>query len=100
MEDTSQTPTYGTVAAELAGNLLAIGSSEESDALEIYMHVVSTDSWAYVSTLPSHKHNFAVANLSPLEILVIAGNSVHKGSYTHAFQMTSFFMFSGFSMTL
>ena len=75
-----KTPTYGTVAAELAGNLLAIGSVEST--LEIYMHIASTDSWAYIGTLPSQECNFAIANLSPLEILVIAGNSVHKGTPT------------------
>ena len=72
------TPTYGTAAAELAGNLLAIGYVKNT--LEIYMHIASTDSWAYVGALPSQKYNFTVANLSPPEVLVITGNSVYKGT--------------------
>ena len=51
------TPTYGPTAAVLAGNLLAIeGRSDEYDdtsqSVEIFMHIVPTDTWVYIGTLP------------------------------------------------
>ena len=80
----SKTPTYATAAAVLAGNLLAVGVEHTSENAQrkIYMHVTSVDSWIYVGVLPvpSEYANIAVANLSPLEILVIEGSSVNKGT--------------------
>ena len=75
------TPIYGTFAAALAGKLLAIGQSKKN-MLEIYIHDSSIDSWAYIGTLPFHDqgNNFAAANISPVEILVVVGSSVYKGT--------------------
>ena len=73
------TPTYGTVAGKLGSNLLAMGIS--NNTTEIYMYVISTNSWVYIGALPSQEcFNITVTNLSPLEVLVTAGSSVHKGT--------------------
>ena len=87
------TPTYGPAAAVLAGNLLAIGGwktpREEAATWrkEIYMYSPSTNSWIYVSDLPSPRSDAAVAALSSTEILVIGGwsdngktKAVYKGT--------------------
>ena len=89
------TPTYGPAAAVLAGNLLAIGglgyeTSEGGDTKEeVYMYSPSTNSWIYISDLPTPQCASAVAVLSSTEILVIGGwdghdkvNTVYKGTLT------------------
>ena len=81
------TPTYGPTAAVLAGNLLAVGGRSDeyddtSQSVEIFMHIVPTDTWVYIGTLPPQHDqvdSIAIA-LSPLEILVVTGSSVHKGT--------------------
>ena len=83
------TPTYGPAAAVLAGNLLAIGggeiSGEGADMKEVYTYSPSTNSWNYISDLPTPRSLTAVAVLSSTEILVIGGwgggkvNTVYKG---------------------
>ena len=91
------TPTYQPTAAVLAGNLLAIGGKEtskweqgSSNKREIYMYLHSSNSWVYISDLPSPRSYAAVAILSSTEILVIGGwgeygitNSVYKGTLNH-----------------
>ena len=74
------TPTYGPAAAVLAGNLLAIGGSETPEAedeacakKEVYMYSPSTNSWIYISDVPTPTADSAVAVLSMTEILVIGG---------------------------
>ena len=89
------TPTYGPNAAVLAGHLLAVGGRETSDIVgeaamkEIYTYSPSTNSWIYISDLPTPRYSAAVAVLSPAEILVIGGwcrgggsrvNTVYKGT--------------------
>ena len=84
------TPTYGPAAAVLASNLLAIGGKETSeggaDKKEVYMYSPSTNSWIYISDLPTLRSRIAVAVLSSKEILVIGGwgggimNTVYKGT--------------------
>ena len=85
------TPTYGPAAAAvLAGNLLAIGGNETSeggaDKKEVYMYSPSTNSWIYISDLPTPLSRATVAVLSSTEILVIGGwnrgrmNTVYKGT--------------------
>ena len=86
------TPTYEPHAAVLAGNLLAIGGEEapegRSDKKEVYMYSPSTNSWIYISDLPTPRSGTAVAVLSSTEILVIGGwyggrvNTVYKGTLT------------------
>ena len=83
------TPTYGPVAAVLAGNLLAIGGNETSkggaDMKDVYMYSPSTNSWVYISDLPAPLSDTVPAVLSSTEILVIGGwcggrvSSVYKG---------------------
>ena len=84
------TPTYGSTAAVLAGNLLAIGGRETSKGgatkKEVYMYSPPTNSWIYISDLPAPRSGTAVAVLSSTEILVIGGydgsyvNTVYKGT--------------------
>ena len=93
------TPIYGPVAAVLAGNLLAVGSERSGDFAyyddsdsddidhsteqKIYIHVPSTNSWAYIGVLPFQRSCItvgSVAVLSPLKILVVAGTTAFKGT--------------------
>ena len=87
------TPTYGPAAAVLAGHLLAVGGRESSDIVgatdmkEVYTYSPSTNSWMYISDLPTPRYRAAVAVLSPSEILVIGGwcggsrvNTVYRGT--------------------
>jgi N-acetylneuraminic acid mutarotase len=74
----------------LSGNLLAIGGRETSEGgatkKEVYMYSPSTNSWIYISDLPTPRSATAVAVLSSTEILVIGGyhggkvNTVYKGT--------------------
>ena len=76
------TPTYRPAAAVLAGNLLAVGGTDEANQFikrEIYIYVALTNSWVYVGSLPSRHFSTAVI-LSPLELLVIAGSSAFTGT--------------------
>ena len=76
------TPTYRPAAAVLAGNLLAVGGTDEDNQFmkrEIYIYVALTNSWVYVGSLPSRYFSTAVI-LSPLELLVIAGSSAFTGT--------------------
>ena len=84
------TPTYDPAAAVLAGNLLAIGgqemSSDEffyySSDYKIYVYIASTNTWAYCGdlALPVQRSHVTVSILSPIEIMVIAGNTAYKGT--------------------
>ena len=87
------TPTHKPGVAVLAGNLLAIGGKETSEAggadkKEVYMYSPSTNSWIYISDLPAPRSGAAVAVLSSTEILVIGAydggmvNAVYKGTLT------------------
>ena len=86
------TPTFGPAAAVLAGNLLAIGGKVTSEGgatkKEVYMFPPSTNSWIYISDLPSPRSCTTVAVLSSTELLVIGGrdvdrvNTVYKGTLT------------------
>ena len=75
----------------IAGNLLAIGGKETSkggaDKKEVYTYSPSTNSWIYISDLPTLRANTTVAVLSSTEILVIGGwadggrvSTVYKGT--------------------
>ena len=64
----------------LAGKLLAIGGSETPEAedetcakKEVYMYSPSSNSWIYISDVPTPTADSAVAVLSVTEILVIGG---------------------------
>ena len=84
------TPTYAPAAAILASNLLAIGGCSASDGganKEVYTYSPSTNSWIYISDLPTPHSDTTVAVLSLAEILVIGGwsdlgrvNTVYKGT--------------------
>ena len=81
------TPTYGPVAAVLAGNLLAIGGSNEpkdsyTNRRMIYMYIMHTHSWVYIGSIPPQDQQVdsIAVELSSVEILIIAGSSVHKGT--------------------
>ena len=85
------TPIYRPAAAMVAGYLLAIGGSETSeggsDRKEIYAYSPSTQSWIYISNLPTPLREISINSLSPVEILVIGGqrgdfrtNAVYKGT--------------------
>ena len=79
------TPTYLPAAAVLAGNLLAIGGKETSGIggaamKEVYMYSPSTNSWIYISDLPTPRSCTAVAVLSSTKVLVIGGRAVYKGT--------------------
>ena len=86
------TPTYQPAAALLVNKLLAVGGKETSklgtaDMKEVYMYSRPTNSWIYISDLPTPHSNTTVAVLSSTEILVIGGgcdggqiNTVYKGS--------------------
>ena len=87
------TPTYKPAAAVLDGNLFAIGGEETSKEggdvkKEVYMYFPSTNSWIYISDLPTPRSNTAVAILSSTELMVIGGwdsgsmNTVYKGTLT------------------
>ena len=87
------TPTYQPAAAVLAGNLLAIGGKETSKGRaakkEVYMYSPSTNSWIYISDLPTPRSDTAVAVLSSTRVLVIGGrnegetvNTVYQGTLT------------------
>ena len=84
------TPIYRPAAAVLFGKLLAIGGDETAeggaDMKEVYMYSPSTDSWIYISDLPSPLSNATATVLSSTEILVIGGyngcrvNTVYRGN--------------------
>ena len=87
------TPTYRPTAAALAGHLLAIGGYKTSGGgtaeKEVYMYFPATNSWIYISDLPTPLSSTAVAVLSSTdsEVLVIGGlsggirvNTVYKGT--------------------
>ena len=80
----SNIPSYATDSTVLAGNLLAVCALSTNARREIYMHMhdTSIDLWIYMGLLPvpNQYANVAVASLSPLEILVIEGSTVHKGT--------------------
>ena len=83
------TPLYEPAAAELAGNLLAIGGKEtdkgSTDMKEVFVFSTSSNSWVYVGDLPAPRSCIAIVQLSPVELLVIGGwcdgstNTVFKG---------------------
>ena len=86
-------PTYRPAAAVLAGSLLAMGGLETSeggaDMKEVYRYSPSTNSWIYVSDLPTPQSRIAVAVLSSTRVLVIGGwnegervNTVYQGTLT------------------
>ena len=86
------TPAYGSSSAILTDKLLAIGGIETSKKgaakKEVYMYSLSTNSWVYISDLPSPLSRAAVAIMSPAEILVVGGrgsrgervNAVYRGN--------------------
>ena len=85
------TPTYRPAAAVLAGSLLAMGGLETSeggaDMKEVYRYSPSTNSWIYISDLPTPQSRIAVAVLSSTRVLVIGGiggrervNTVYQGT--------------------
>ena len=87
------TPTYQPATAVLAGNLLAIGgekiSAGGSAKKEVYVYSPSTNSWVYISDIPTPRSNTVAAVLSSTEVLVIGGrdrgrrvNTVYKGTLT------------------
>ena len=77
------TPTYRPAAAVLAGNLLAMGGFETSELgapkREVYMYSPYTNSWIYISDIPTPLAFTTVAGLSSTEVLVIGGGAVHVG---------------------
>ena len=86
------TPTYGPATAVLAGKLLVIGGIETSRGVpkkEVYMYSPSTNSWMYISDLPTPRSLAAVAVLSSTRVSVIGGgngreiiNTVYQGTLT------------------
>jgi hypothetical protein len=69
----------------LAGNLLAIGKRYAFDLysdIKIHAYVASTNSWAYCGELglPVQQSYITVSVLSPVEIIVITGNTAYKGT--------------------
>ena len=70
-------PSYRPAAAVLAGKLLVIGGKDTSkggnNKKEVHMYSPSTNSWVYISDLPTPRFSTAVAILSSTEILVIGG---------------------------
>ena len=86
-------PTYGPAAAVLAGNLLAIGGSDnisDGGAIKkaIYMYSPSTISWIYISDLPAPRSGTAVAVLPSSEVLVIGGNGDDGGRVNTVYKGT------------
>ena len=84
-------PIYIPTAGVLAGNLIAIGGdktiSEGGAKTKAYVYSHSTDSWIFISDLPTQRSMTTVANLSSTEILVIGGKysgnnvkTVYKGT--------------------
>ena len=83
------TPTYRPAATVVAGSLFAIGGLQTSkggaDMREVYIYSSSTNSWVYISDLPTPRACTVVAVLSPTEVLMIGGwnhhcvNTVYKG---------------------
>ena len=72
------TPTYQPTAAVLAGQLLAVGGNGTEQIgnafmKKIYVYSPSTNSWIYISDLPTPQLAAAVAVLSPTEMLVTGG---------------------------
>ena len=86
----ASTPMYGSRAAVINGQLFVVGGSSTADMLadnliiseKVYMYTTSTDSWIYISDLPTPKTFHSCVALSSTEILVIGGNtnSVYKGT--------------------
>ena len=85
------TPIYRPAAAMMAGHLLAISGSKTSqggtDRKEIYAYSPSTNCWIYISDLPTPLREISINSLSPMEILVIGGqtnnvrmSTVYKGT--------------------
>ena len=75
------TPTYQPTAAVLAGQLLALGGNGREQSLiignafmkKVYVYSPSTNSWIYISDLPTPQLAAGVAVLSPTEMLVTGG---------------------------
>ena len=87
------TPVYRPAGAVLAGNLFAIGGVETSTGgaskKEVYAFCPSTESWIYVSDLPTPLSEVSVNALSSTETIVIGGmdssgkvNTAYKGTIT------------------
>ena len=87
------TPLYRPAGAVLAGNLFAIGGVETStggaNKKEVYAFSPSTESWIYVSDLPTPLSEVSVNALSSTETIVIGGmdssskvNTAYKGTIT------------------
>lgn len=71
-------PSSQPMAAEVAGNILALGGKKMSsgtNSKEVYMYLDSINSWIYFSDLPVPLFGTAVVDLSSTEILVIGGYS-------------------------
>ena len=89
------TPRCQPSATVLAGNLLAIGgkgTSSTAYSKEMYMYLVSSNSWVYFSDLPSPQFGTAVADLASTVILVIGGygdkdrlSTVYQGTLNFKF---------------
>ena len=71
------TPTYGPAATVLVGNLFAIVGKDVSTGgdtkKEVYMYSPTTNSWIFISDLPSPRVDNAVAELSSSELVVVSG---------------------------
>ena len=87
------TPVYRPAGAVLAGNLFAIGGVETSTGgagkKEVYAFSPSTESWIYVSDLPTSLSQVSVNSLSSTETVVIGGmdssgsiDTTYKGTIT------------------
>ena len=88
----SSTPTCGPAAAVLIDTLLAIGGQDSlHESSNVYAYSPSTNSWIYVSDLPTPLSYTTAVVLSSTELLVIGGwtcgqehgyrvNTVYKGT--------------------
>ena len=84
----ANTPMYSSKAVVINGQLISVGGLSSADLNDemcsgkVYMYSASSDSWIYISDLPSPKAYHLCVALSSMEILVIGGNtnSVYKGT--------------------
>ena len=87
----AHTPTYRPFAAVIGETVLSIGGRDApaygNIQSAVYMYSPSTDSWIYISDLPTPREGVATAVLSPTEFLVIGGwdiygrvKTVYKGT--------------------
>ena len=87
----AHTPTYNPFAAVIGETVLSIGGRDApaygKTQSAVYMYSPSTDSWIYISDLPTPREDVVTAVLSPTEFLVIGGfdasrlvNTVYKGT--------------------